>query len=643
VAHDMGGELADPLESAAQMQSAPPVQMDAAASGGDKPSLSSLHAAADSGTSGVGGSLPHLDTIQASFGAHDVGGVSAHVGGAASGACETMGANAFATGSDVAFKSTPDLHTAAHEAAHVVQQQAGVQLLGGVGKPGDTAERHADAVADAVVAGKSAEPLLDGFRGGGGGGAALQADVGLEYQTFQSDSGFYRETTLKGSDYLVKDTSHEVYAKGSGWQIENDGGDIEVVVERVPETKSGRATLQRVFSEVRAVFAHVGAGPAEAKHTGKKGKKSKDTKDFHRASSMFDEVDPGTGEAKFSLAKTKAWTNPAPGKGEEEGVEEIYGDDFFLHIADDLSAHPQVTAGFKIDKLLEAFELLGKADATGDTKIGEHDTLDDKKAKLANRLGTFKPAIPTYGRHIDTIKDTAKAVKENNVDLSDGLKGFLTIIGEYLRGWQKNDGTNNMYAKNYTPIMARTSLASVYDHALSDEERLAYSTMAGTKAGLKKLLGRMGIPESALGDPLVGKKGTKDVSGGGYETDSSVSDMGFGSAAEITVKDFLQGLGGKHKESKDTSIDLASEEFGKQAMDVQSGEDAVDLGLSEKDVKAGVTGKADGTRDAGRTKGIAVELRRLKANVGLAEWETFALAAFDLTVMINEGEDPSTW
>jgi hypothetical protein len=72
-----------------------------------------------------------------------------------------MGAQAFATGNHVAFASAPDLHTAAHEAAHVVQQRAGVQLKGGVGEVGDTYERHADAVADRVVAGESAQELLD--------------------------------------------------------------------------------------------------------------------------------------------------------------------------------------------------------------------------------------------------------------------------------------------------------------------------------------------------------------------------------------------------------------------------------------------------------------------------------------------------
>ncbi|MEO1271892.1 MAG: DUF4157 domain-containing protein, partial [Myxococcota bacterium] len=44
-----------------------------------------------------------------------------------------MGSLAYATGHTVAFKQSPDLHTAAHEAAHVVQQRAGaVQLKGGI-------------------------------------------------------------------------------------------------------------------------------------------------------------------------------------------------------------------------------------------------------------------------------------------------------------------------------------------------------------------------------------------------------------------------------------------------------------------------------------------------------------------------------
>jgi hypothetical protein len=116
-------------------------------------------AAAD-GVSASDGQLPHLGSIQAAFGSHDVSNVQAHVGGAAGQACQAIGALAYATGNHVAFKESPDLHTAAHEAAHVVQQRAGVHLTGGVGQQGDAYEVNADAVADRVVQGRSAQDLL---------------------------------------------------------------------------------------------------------------------------------------------------------------------------------------------------------------------------------------------------------------------------------------------------------------------------------------------------------------------------------------------------------------------------------------------------------------------------------------------------
>ena len=120
--------------------------------------------------------MPHLDRIAPLFGSHDLSSIRAHVGGAASDACNALGSEAYATGSDVAFRSTPSLHTAAHEAAHVIQQRAGVSLEGGIGQEEDAYERHADAVADRVVRGESAVALLDavGSSGAPRGGSAVQ-------------------------------------------------------------------------------------------------------------------------------------------------------------------------------------------------------------------------------------------------------------------------------------------------------------------------------------------------------------------------------------------------------------------------------------------------------------------------------------
>lgn len=144
----------------------PAVQLKGAPTGDD------VHRRAAEGVRGAPGSLPYSERIQTAFGRHDVSGVQAHVGGPAADASRAIGATAYAVGDQVAFRETPSLHTAAHEAAHVVQQRSGVHLKGGVGAAGDVYERHADAVADAVVAGGTAEPLLDSMSTGGAGAAS---------------------------------------------------------------------------------------------------------------------------------------------------------------------------------------------------------------------------------------------------------------------------------------------------------------------------------------------------------------------------------------------------------------------------------------------------------------------------------------
>lgn len=65
--------------------------------------------------------LPYRERMQDAFGGKDISNVKAKTNSAANEASKDLGANAYATENDVAFKTQPDLHTAAHEAAHVVQ------------------------------------------------------------------------------------------------------------------------------------------------------------------------------------------------------------------------------------------------------------------------------------------------------------------------------------------------------------------------------------------------------------------------------------------------------------------------------------------------------------------------------------------
>jgi hypothetical protein len=133
-----------------------------------------VHAAASRGVATPASSLPHGAALQQLFGRHDISGIKAHTGAEAAASASAMGAEAYAADDHVVLGHSADLRTVAHEAAHVVQQRGGVQLKGGVGAAGDLYERHADAVADAVVAGTSAEALLDQVPGSGQLGTAVQ-------------------------------------------------------------------------------------------------------------------------------------------------------------------------------------------------------------------------------------------------------------------------------------------------------------------------------------------------------------------------------------------------------------------------------------------------------------------------------------
>ena len=198
---------------AADGQRVPDSAVQRRASDGAAQSDGQVHDAARQGVQGAATTLPHLDSIQASFGRHDVSGVAAHVGGDARMASDSIGADAYALGNHVAFGGQPNLHTAAHEAAHVVQQRGGVQLSGGVGQSGDIYEQHADRVADAVVAGGQAESILDEMAGGRG-----RASDAVQKNDATPDSESFR-VPLDGEHVMLSPTFVEFSKAGETQKI----------------------------------------------------------------------------------------------------------------------------------------------------------------------------------------------------------------------------------------------------------------------------------------------------------------------------------------------------------------------------------------------------------------------------------------
>lgn len=160
-AEDLAGEASAAQRSYGNRIVGRSQQVQALTRGGLARTPSEVRSEAAAGVRGRGGTLPHLETLGPLFGEHDLRGVEAFTDGGARDACQKIGAEAYATGEKVAFaQSRPDLRTAAHEAAHVVQQRAGIELGEGVGAALDVHERQADHVAEAVTSGRSAAPLL---------------------------------------------------------------------------------------------------------------------------------------------------------------------------------------------------------------------------------------------------------------------------------------------------------------------------------------------------------------------------------------------------------------------------------------------------------------------------------------------------
>ena len=187
---------------------------------------------AERGASGAAGALPHLAEIQRAFGRHDVRQVQASQDSRAAAAARAIGARAYATGERVVFASSPDLRTAAHEAAHIVQQRAGVELAQGVGKAGDRYERNADAVAERVLTGASAESLLDEVAPGSESSAARRRAV----QRIATDFGDFKTSKYDKLGPAGKEWGVDIV-------LEFDPDKTKVNAEKIGLTQSVRDQL----------------------------------------------------------------------------------------------------------------------------------------------------------------------------------------------------------------------------------------------------------------------------------------------------------------------------------------------------------------------------------------------------------------
>lgn len=207
------------------------------------------HQVAARGVATASTRLPHLGAIQRSFGKHDVSSIRTQIGGVAADASRALGAKAYATGSTIAFEHDPDLHTAVHEAVHILQQRAGLAPANGIGESGDRYEQQADEIADLVVAGRNVEGKLDEIVGAGRSpvtavqrqDAAVGPPTGdMKYayrRTFESKLG----TIAKLGDVVVQ-MRWEIAMKRDGSLGGGKVGATDAVLERKTKDRTEETT-----------------------------------------------------------------------------------------------------------------------------------------------------------------------------------------------------------------------------------------------------------------------------------------------------------------------------------------------------------------------------------------------------------------
>jgi len=372
--------------------------------GGGGGSAEQVHDAAQRGTQGSGGALPYLDTIQRAFGGHDVSGIRAHIGEGAAQANAAMGAQAYATGEHIAFAKQPDLHTVAHEAAHVVQQKKGVSLSGGVGQAGDTHEKHADAVADQVVAGKSVEHMLGAPAGGSASAApAVQmkpadkpVDKAAAHSKSEAASGFGAQSALKHLAVQMHDWGNRIIELSS--QGSQDGSGKE------PAAQAVEAILSSLETQVDMAQNAIAAVPKGVERT----VMAKDVQAVQYAWNRFNMVPVPKLTTLFSETGRKA---------------------------PNLSATKATIDGFTQQIGYEAADLpLTDIKVDGDEKSLAKTMMDDQVTALAAALDSVKAGnddvhqVNIHARYIDNVgRDEPAQLKAHHAQLKK-LKVELEAI-----------------------------------------------------------------------------------------------------------------------------------------------------------------------------------------------------------------------
>jgi Domain of unknown function (DUF4157) len=428
-----------------------------------------IHKTAKIGVQENGRSLPYLNKIQASFGSrHDLSQIKAYTGSQATTASRAMRAKAYATGNKIAFAdANPDLHTVAHEAAHVMQQRTGVQLKNGIGEVEDRYEKQADKVANLVTQGKSVENLLDESRSKINSSinsriqlnccnTQVQFRAGIEYETFLQVH--YSDNKFVEQDKVIMNSEQ-------GWRIVSDNSKLEFVTEPpVPITE-----LSTIASNMLAFIDG-----------------------SQRILPQKKEALPMSMREFFANGTVPVPDNYVISPYRRKSVE----------------GRPQFTVGVPFHKLFDFFEYLkgtnfkvneavanqlrGRLE-TANPSTEEDKLFVDRKRASFNIVMEKKGAPIFPEKSIEEIEGKIQGINE----LPEGkLRSFLYFIELYIL-WGIRRKHYPGYKKKLFMIMSRTSFRSMYEN-LNEEEKKQFKKYVTSFTEEKLALNFFGHPQYSV-------------------------------------------------------------------------------------------------------------------------------------------------
>lgn len=449
------------------------------------------HKIASRGVMGKGHQIPHFQHIQAAFGKHDISGIQAYTSPSAQQANTKLGSNGFATGNKVAFRNqSPSLFVAAHEAAHVIQQQKGIHLSGGIGQKNDPYERHANQVASRVVNGQSAESLLQ----------TIPVDINHSYQQaqtghqLQGDLGFEIEVMIPVSKY---DSANGDDQPANGRNRAQDWANSAVALPNtIPQTPIWNNAASDVYAvpEVTGKWARAAGTAAVPPNQLEIVVRHFQTANLVNAQNhLNNNVQP----LLNNIYNDVQGKNPANQRSKLAGSPNAmiglpYGNDprhgHTGHLARgkvSWKSYMQATAGIKLKAIQSTLSKIEDAPGNGEPLVGKprYQTI----AQEARNAATT--AFNTVSAGFTVFGGTAAEILE--------IKGYLSLLGLYLRGGEHaNAAQTNANPKNMAPIFLRSAFDQIYASSLTGP---AQTWITNNATALRKELFRQLKPSRRIG------------------------------------------------------------------------------------------------------------------------------------------------